>query len=131
MHFGLGIEPTADALADTVEQQRVRYRGSPIVGGRGRSLHPGDALQLADTRVARALADSPDHRVVLLGDAAVAGLPDGVSLLAVTKNDRDALAKVSGLEGGGIVILRPDGYVGEIGSDADTAVAAYFGRLDG
>ncbi len=40
MHAGIHAAPLTDRMADTIEQQRVHYRDSPIVSGTGHSLRP-------------------------------------------------------------------------------------------
>lgn len=129
----LGLESTAvdHRVTATVEQQRVRYAGSPIVAGRGRDLHPGDFLFVAGTRVAAALARTDGHLAVVLPGDWPRHLADGVAALVVTDEDEDALTAATGLTHGGIVVVRPDGYVGFVGDDPKTGVAQYLSLLDG
>jgi 2-polyprenyl-6-methoxyphenol hydroxylase-like FAD-dependent oxidoreductase len=117
MHCGIHMAPLTDRMADTIEQQRVHYRDSPIVDGTGHTLRPGDFLYLPGTHVAAALAADDDHvAIVLPGDAPAAALT-GIPVLTVPPSDIDALKDASGLRHGGIVIVRPDGYIGHISSD--------------
>jgi 2-polyprenyl-6-methoxyphenol hydroxylase-like FAD-dependent oxidoreductase len=128
MHLGLSIPAVAQTMVDRVEQQNVAYPHSPIVGGRGGVLKPGDYLRLDDTVVAQALAEHPGHLAIL-----VAGrdreppvpLPDWIEELAITDGDAAALRRSAGLPHGGLVIVRPDGYVGHIDADAAAGLRTY------
>ncbi len=51
MHFGIHATALKDRMADTIEQQRVNYRDSPIVTGTGHTLRPGDFLYLPGTHI--------------------------------------------------------------------------------
>jgi 2-polyprenyl-6-methoxyphenol hydroxylase-like FAD-dependent oxidoreductase len=119
MHLGIHAAPLTDRMADTIEQQRVNYRDSPIVTGTGHTLRPGDFLYLPGTRIAATLAAAGDHvAIVLPGDGPAATLT-GIVALTVPAGDIDGLKEATGLRHGGIVIVRPDGYIGHIGADTD------------
>ncbi|MFC8921865.1 FAD-dependent monooxygenase [Cellulosimicrobium sp. NPDC057127] len=136
VHLGLQSSTIVTRLSETVEQQRVRYRDSPVVRGEGGALRPGDFLHLPDTDVGAALARTPGHLAVvlpdhdpggLLGGAAAPDLPIGVAELAVSRQDAARLADATGLRHGGVVLVRPDGYVGYLGPAADaTGLADYL-----
>jgi 2-polyprenyl-6-methoxyphenol hydroxylase-like FAD-dependent oxidoreductase len=133
LHLGLGIPAVAEKMVDRVEQQNVAYRHSPIVGGSGGTLKPGDYLRLDDTVVAEALARHPGHLAIRVPgrgspEPLPAPLPDGIEELTVTERDADTLRRSAGLPHGGLVIVRPDGYVGHIAADA-TAGLRDYGRL--
>ena len=130
MHLGLESTTVDDLIAATVEQQRVAYSGSPVVHGRGRSVHPGDFLFLPGTPVADALARTDGHLAVVLPRDWPRHLAEGVTELVVTDEDEDVLTEATGLTHGGIVVVRPDGYVGFVGDDPKTGVAEYLRLLD-
>ncbi|MGO4533382.1 FAD-dependent monooxygenase [Leifsonia sp. 2MCAF36] len=135
VRFGFALPVVQDRLAEKVEEQRVRYLGSPIVGGGGHAIRPGDFLHLHDSPVAAALARTTGHLVIALrptterGDAEAAALPVGVVPLDISDDDRDRLVDATGLRGGGVVIVRPDGYVGFIGPVTDAAGALRYDVL--
>ncbi|MFB2586305.1 FAD-dependent monooxygenase [Herbiconiux liukaitaii] len=144
IHLGLELPAVAERLAGTVEQQNVRYRDSPVVSGSGKSLRPGDFLHLPDTIVARGLAGRPNHLAILLPaangapatrstdwttDGESGGQRDWVTELIVTDHDTAELRRSTGLAAGGVVIVRPDGYVGHIGPDVEAGVADYGAHL--
>ena len=129
MHFGLQVPAIAERIADTVEQQSVHYRESPIVSGRGRSIRAGDFLFAPGAAVADALAHAPDHVAVRMPDA-TEPLPDTIPELAMARPDAATLGDAVGLRDGGFVVVRPDGYVGAIAGDRE-AVDAYLARLGG
>lgn len=131
LHLGLESTSLDERLAARVEQQRVRYAGSPVVAGHGRTVHPGDFLRLPRTQVADALARTPGHLAVVLPRGWPRHLAEGVTELVVTEEDEDALTEATGLTHGGIVVVRPDGYVGLVGDDPKTGVAQYLALLDG
>jgi 2-polyprenyl-6-methoxyphenol hydroxylase-like FAD-dependent oxidoreductase len=121
MHFGVHAAPLMDRMADTIEQQRVHYRDSPVVNGTGRSLRPGDFLYLPGTHVAAA----DDHVAIVLPGDGPAAKPTGLPALIVPAGDIDVLKDAAGLAHGGIVIVRPDGYIGHIGADTQHANDLY------
>ena len=131
LHLGLESTSLDERLAARVEQQRVRYAGSPVVAGHGRTVHPGDFLRLPRTQVADALARTSGHLAVVLPRDWPRHLAAGVTELEVTEKDEDALTEATGLTHGGIVVVRPDGYVGFVGDDPKTGVAQYLALLDG
>lgn len=130
LHVGLESAAVDDRVAATVEQQRVRYAGSPVVHGPGRDVRPGDFLHLPRTPVADALARTAGHLAVVLPRDWPRHLADGVTELVVTDEDEEMLTEATGLTHGGIVVVRPDGYVGFVGDDPKTGVADYLSLLD-
>jgi 2-polyprenyl-6-methoxyphenol hydroxylase-like FAD-dependent oxidoreductase len=138
LHLGLEIPAVADKIAGTVEQQNVRYRDSAIVGGAGKKLKPGDYLFLPETNAADALARHAMHLAIVLagpdGESAVepsaVEFPSWLHPLSVSDEESGHLREAAGLPHGGVVIVRPDGYVGYIGPDAVAGIAAY-GQLTG
>ncbi|MFS0913152.1 FAD-dependent monooxygenase [Microbacterium sp. 179-I 3D2 NHS] len=133
LHIGLSIPAVEKRIAGTVEQQNVRYRDSAIVTGEGRMLRPGDYLFLEATSVADALAQHPSHLAILLpgrGEPPRAVLPAWLSELTVTDDEAERLRQSTGLADGGLLIVRPDGYLGHIGPDVPAGIDAY-GELIG
>ena len=135
VHFGLQLPALADAMGGVIEQQNVHYRHSPIVSGTGSALKPGDYLHLPDTVIAKALATETAHlAIVLPPKTADLALPEWLTELAITDADADALRHSTGLRAGGLVIVRPDGYVAHIGPDVASGIADYgalIGRAGG
>jgi 2-polyprenyl-6-methoxyphenol hydroxylase-like FAD-dependent oxidoreductase len=125
MHLAFGIPFVGEKLADTVEQQTIRYRDSPIVSGGHGEVRAGDFLELPG--VADALAAAPGHLAVRLGDAEVT-LPDGVTWLDTDAADAVSLAKSTGVPNG-VVLVRPDRYIGYVGQ-AD-GIRGYFATVAG
>jgi 2-polyprenyl-6-methoxyphenol hydroxylase-like FAD-dependent oxidoreductase len=130
LHLGLNMPGVAERMAATVEQQNVDYRRSPIVSGSGTSagsLKPGDYLFLPQTVVAAALGEAPTHLAIVLGqpERASAVLPDWLRELAITAEEAEGLRRSTGLRDGGVVIVRPDGYIGHIGASVDEGIEAY------
>lgn len=116
MHLGIHAAPITNRMADMIEQQRVEYRHSPVVTGTGHTLHPGDFLYLRGTNVAKALAGTNDHLAAALPgeEPAIQEVP--VPTIPLSRSDVTALKDATGLTRGGIVIVRPDGYIGHIGA---------------
>jgi len=132
LHLGLDIAGIADRMAGSVEQQRVGYLDSPVVGGDGKALRPGEFLYLPHADVAAALAGTTGHLVILLPSARFAQpLPDGFDELAISEQDAGELARETGLADGGVVVVRPDGYIGFIGADPDAGIADYLRSIGG
>lgn len=132
LHAGTKVHAVQERLAQEVEEQRVRYRESPIVRGGSRgSVRAGDFLLLRDQHVAAALAEAAGHLAIRLpgergGPVEVRGLvsgyePGAVDELAVSDGDVRWLADATGLRDGGVVVVRPDGYVAYVGSGEGVA----------
>jgi 2-polyprenyl-6-methoxyphenol hydroxylase-like FAD-dependent oxidoreductase len=119
VHLGFGLSVVQDRVAAEVEEQHVRYTESPIVSGHGRSVKPGDFVHLHDAHVAAALAGTAGHLGIALpgpgAQTASAELPQGVMPLRISDDDAARLADQTGLREGGVVIVRPDGYMAYIG----------------
>ncbi len=136
IHIGAGLSPVAHRLADSVEETDVAYRDSPVVSGaRGThgGPHPGDAapdVPGLGSSLAAALGAGTGHtalyiagadgvpetlvrvgadRHVLVGDLGRGGvefdthIPDPGRLTAARYGLGDR---------GGLVLVRPDGYIG-------------------
>ena len=138
LHLGMDIPAMAAHLAGIIEQQNVGYRDSPIVTGSGGALQPGDFLNLPDSTVADALGRTTGHLLVQLASDDTVG-PDhddtapmrdsyGPSL-TLSESDTARVAKAARLSRGGIVIVRPDGYVGSIHDRSERGTTEYFDRL--
>jgi 2-polyprenyl-6-methoxyphenol hydroxylase-like FAD-dependent oxidoreductase len=124
MHAGVHMTPVTDQMAGMIEQQRVRYRNSPIVSGTGHTLRPGDFLYLPGADVATALAAGDHLAVVLPGDGPAVTLT-GIPALTVPADDINALKHATGLAHGGIVVVRPDGYIGHISAEPQHGIDLY------
>ena len=112
LHVGLEHTGVGEVMAGVVEQQTVRYRDSDIVQGRGDKVHPGDFLYLPHTRMADALGRSTGHvAIVLPGGETTDVLPQ----IEVTDAEAASLAQATRRQHGGVIAVRPDGYVGYIG----------------
>jgi 2-polyprenyl-6-methoxyphenol hydroxylase-like FAD-dependent oxidoreductase len=142
-------------LANETEELTVAYRDSPIVrGGRPGPVEAGDAApDVAEVGLWRLLcrdgAGTDGNHVVLRVADAEGQLPTPPPLLGtrtvivaavpadgadVVRDPQRKVAAAFGLgRGGGLVVIRPDGYVGTIGDGDDPApVRGYFERvLDG
>lgn len=133
VQLGFELPGVAERIAGTVEQQNVRYRDSPVVSGSGVALRPGDYVHLPETVVARALAARPSHLAIVLPDPGTNGsprLPEWIVELHIPDHDADKLRLSTGLRRGGVVIIRPDGYVGHINADVNSGIERY-GQLIG
>ncbi|MFF2050595.1 FAD-dependent monooxygenase [Leifsonia sp. NPDC058194] len=133
MHVGVELRPLIDRMADEIEQQRIHYRDSRVVTGYGRRLRPGDFLFLANTGVSAALAATDDHVIVAVpemhGEHALAPITVGLPVIQAAASDLPALREATGLHHGGLIIVRPDGYIGSISADLDHAVPQYLRLL--
>lgn len=132
MHLGMHAGSFVDRMADTIEQQHVHYRRSPVVGGGGHTLRPGDFLYLPGTDVGAALAGARDHVAITFTEAGQrparsSALPE----LTIAPADAVVLRRATGLHGNGIVIVRPDGYVGHVGADVAAAERHYRRAFSG
>jgi FAD binding domain len=134
MHLGIHATPITNRMADMIEQQRVEYRHSPVVTGAGHTLRPGDFLYLSGTHVGAALARTDDHVAIVIpgngeasAETAIPTIPTTPTIPTILVSDRDiaALRHATGLKYRGIVIVRPDGYIGHIGADAQGGYDLY------
>jgi 2-polyprenyl-6-methoxyphenol hydroxylase-like FAD-dependent oxidoreductase len=134
VHAASGLAPIAHRMADETEEVRVAYRDSPIVAGRRsrRRVSPGEAAP--DVGGLHAALDDWAHTIVSVG---AAGEPVGVTVAGsddpgTTLPDPErAIARRYGFgEEGGLVVVRPDGYVGLVAEPGDgAAVTCYFAAL--
>jgi 2-polyprenyl-6-methoxyphenol hydroxylase-like FAD-dependent oxidoreductase len=127
------LDPIQRRISRQVEEINVAYRDSAIVAGPSRgALRAGDAAP----RVARTDAWLDLHRsdlghvALTFGSASLVTLPDGVRAVHVTD---PAITTRYGLANG-VVLVRPDGYIGLIAPGVDraaldAAVSAYFDRI--
>ncbi len=160
VHLATALEPIRMRLADGTEEIDVAYRDSPIVARlghhHGHGPHPGDsapdvpgvrpalhtvlAAGTGHTALYVAGSDGPSHRLaldddvrhVLVGDdvaAAAEGQPGAYD--AVVDDPERAVADRYGLgRRGGLVLVRPDGYIGlHARFGDDDAVSAYLARI--
>jgi len=154
--FLLGhVHPLGTAVVANLAEVTINYRSSPIVDGRGRhragTVRPGDHAPDVDgltdvegrpVRLSDQLAGG-GHLILVRGDTPVlAGdygtvtpvVGPGQTTVTSTSlvDSGGAFGKVYGVENDGIVVIRPDGYVGAIAHPGtpDT-FASYLGRLVG
>jgi 2-polyprenyl-6-methoxyphenol hydroxylase-like FAD-dependent oxidoreductase len=160
MHAVTALAPIQHVLASASEETDVAYRHSPIVAaghGHGRP-RPGDAapdVPRLDTPLHAALAEGTGHVLLVVSPAdgevtpvdvptdlpAAAGLrqvaagsvPDDAGFDAVVGDPDRLVAARYGLgEAGGVIVVRPDGYIGARAPAGDgAAVAAYLAALTG
>jgi hypothetical protein len=146
------VGPLRRVLADQTEETGIRYSGSPVTSGQAprRGPRPGDAapdvtglaggvalhtrlsssiehtvLHIAaagDPAPAPAAGGPPASRHIAVGDAGIDG-PD------VIVDPTRAIARRYGFgDDAGTVVVRPDGYLGYVGTDA-SGLAAYVRAL--
>jgi 2-polyprenyl-6-methoxyphenol hydroxylase-like FAD-dependent oxidoreductase len=153
MHAATGLAPVQHVLADQIEETALHYRHSPIVVDhhpRHIRVRAGDhAPQVGPPAVRTALqaavAGTSGHVVLTVagpGRPTTAAVPGAAAVLvadrpdavpgydAVVADPGRAVATRYGLEHGGRVVIRPDGYVGQV-AHLDADVNAYFARLLG
>jgi 2-polyprenyl-6-methoxyphenol hydroxylase-like FAD-dependent oxidoreductase len=129
MHLGIHATPITNRMADMIEQQRVEYRHSPIVTGAGHTLHPGDFLYVTGHNIAAALANTNGHLAIVIAGGGAAEPDPQFPTVPVSANEIAELRRVTGLHETGLVIVRPDGYIGYIGPDVQRGYALYRNRL--
>ena len=147
------LAPVQHVLADQIEETDIAYRDSAIVGSsdRRKGPQPGDAApDVAGIAPAlhTALAEATGHTALYVtGDeqmAAAPAAPHGVRRLLVAAGDPGTfdgalidperrIAERYGIgKEGGLVLVRPDGYIGLRASlDDEAAVASYFAAVTG
>jgi 2-polyprenyl-6-methoxyphenol hydroxylase-like FAD-dependent oxidoreductase len=126
MHVGIHATPVTDRMAGTIEQQRVHYRRSPVVSGTGHALRPGDFFYLPGIDMAAALAATDDHIAIVIPDSSQPADPaTAFPRIQLREAEQAALKQATGLRHGGIVIVRPDGYIGHIGTDPRQGAERY------
>jgi 2-polyprenyl-6-methoxyphenol hydroxylase-like FAD-dependent oxidoreductase len=138
MQVALRLPPVVHEIAGRVEQQTIEYRHSPVVTGGSGNIRAGDFLFVPGLDVASALAGAPSGGHVAIGvpgqdGAAPKVASDGASMVTPSPDALVELRKATGLEAGGLVVVRPDGYIGLIAgaSDAQGALDAYLAGLTG
>jgi hypothetical protein len=127
-------------MANEIEEQNVRYRGSAIVAGNGADTKSGDFFRDGDDAPVTHALQAPDvaarvaHVAIVLpgrnGARPSFQIPEAVETLTLA-DPNDIFAQRVGLgSAGGLVLVRPDGYIGLIAppTDADAATN-YFARL--
>jgi hypothetical protein len=154
--FLLGhVHPLGTAVVANLAEVTIHYRSSPIVDGRGRhragTVRPGDhapdvdGLTDSDGRPVQLsdLLAGGGHVVLVRGDAPVlagdygtvvpvVGAGQTVISQSSLVDSGGAFGKAYGVENDGIVVIRPDGYVGAIAHPGTPdAFANYLGRLVG
>jgi 2-polyprenyl-6-methoxyphenol hydroxylase-like FAD-dependent oxidoreductase len=156
--FLLGhVHPLGAAAVANLAEVTVNYRSSPIVDGRGRhragTVRPGDHAPevdgLTDANGLPAYIGDQLHRaghVVLVRGhtpAELAAIGDLGTVTAVVDpsgpvpagslvDSQGAFSKTYDVEQDGLVVIRPDGYVGAIAHPASPgALEAYLARLTG
>jgi 2-polyprenyl-6-methoxyphenol hydroxylase-like FAD-dependent oxidoreductase len=156
LHVATGLAPVQHAMAEQVEETRVAYRDSPVVAGpRGHhgGPRPGDAapdvpgltpalhtvlargtghtalyIAGADGAAAPATRAEGVERRVVVGDLAVDAPVD----VRIADPARSAARRYGVGDRGGLVLVRPDGYVGlRAALDGDEAVAGYLAAITG
>jgi 2-polyprenyl-6-methoxyphenol hydroxylase-like FAD-dependent oxidoreductase len=151
--FLLGhVHPLGTAVVANLAEVTINYRSSPIVDGRSRhragTVRPGDHAPEVDgltdangrptfigDRLRRAghLVLARGRAPVGLGDLGrvtpVVGPSDPVPAGSLV-DSVGAFGKAYGVEDDGLVVIRPDGYVGAIAHPASTdALAGYLDQL--
>ena len=145
LHVAGGLPPVRRLVAAQLEETDLNYRRSPIVSGQnGRSgVRPGDsAPDVADSGLRERLValgggttalvfgnDNADQGTALAGVTQIRVVSDQ----AAAGTERDVLVdpdgRISrryGVRRGDVVLIRPDGYVGFVGSLTDTdAITRY------
>jgi 2-polyprenyl-6-methoxyphenol hydroxylase-like FAD-dependent oxidoreductase len=148
-----GIDFVGDRIADRLTELSVNYRQSPIVVNHGPGrLKAGDRAPDAELRdeksQARRLFElfrEPRHIVLIfLGATAKAELgalpPEQIDTYRIARGESELAADLRDLSGlahaaydlyeGGIVLVRPDGYIGYRSSDFDPVkLQAYLARI--
>ncbi|HEX4665372.1 MAG TPA: FAD-dependent monooxygenase [Chthoniobacterales bacterium] len=148
-----GIDFVGDKIADRLTELSVNYRQSPIVENHGPGrLKAGDRAPDAELRdrnnQARRLFElfrEPRHvLLIFLGATAKAELgalrPERIDVYRIARGESELAADLRDLSGlahaaydlyeGGIVVVRPDGYIGYRSPDFDPVkLQAYLVRI--
>jgi 2-polyprenyl-6-methoxyphenol hydroxylase-like FAD-dependent oxidoreductase len=155
MHLVTALAPVRHMMAAQLAETNVAYRGSAVVAGHGshRGVRPGEAAPDVEGTGLRRVLDSAGHVALFFarrGEALpAAAIPTGVAGMrrvliagepaepsetsgfdAVIDDTDGRIARRYGRTHGGVMIVRPDGYIGFIGDidDAD-AVKEYLTLL--
>jgi hypothetical protein len=127
-------------MANEIEEQNVRYRGSAIVAGNGADTKSGDFFRDGDDAPVTHALQAPDvaarvaHLAIVLpgrnGARPSFQIPEAVETVTFA-DPNDIFAKRVGLgSAGGLVLVRPDGYIGLIAPPTDVDAANnYFACL--
>lgn len=143
LQTAFSLTPAQHAVANEIEELRVDYRESPVVVEGRAAVKAGDfvpgaaAALVAAALRSRVVAEASAHLGLVLpgpdGVPAQDDLPAGVVPVALGDAAPD-LRERSGLgRAGGVLLVRPDGYVGAVapGRDVDDAVTRYLARIGG
>ncbi len=152
LHLATGLAPISHALAAQVAETDLSYRGSPIVGGPGHhgDPKPGDIAPLAPGTALREVltADCTGHVAIYFADqrrgarpitpatgirTVLVGTPpsDRAGFDVTVPDDEGLIRRRYGLEHGGGVLVRPDGYLGYLGDLGHPhALNGYFSALE-
>ncbi len=147
LRMGSRLAPIQHRVAAELTETDLSYRGSPAVaGGVFSGLHPGDAApDVPGTGLREVLRDVPGHAVLHFPGRSSAptprALPGVVNILIGTSADDDAfdcalpdstqvIAARYGMQAGGVVVVRPDGYLGFLGRPQEvSALESYLGGV--
>jgi 2-polyprenyl-6-methoxyphenol hydroxylase-like FAD-dependent oxidoreductase len=126
------------AMADEVEQQHVRCRESPLVNGANAVLCAGDYLRdVPELGVTSALGDpataeASAHVALIVADqeGVTSTVPLERATAVILVRERALRRRLGFDHGGGVVLVRPDGYIGLVArSTQPELVRAYLARL--
>ncbi|HEY2770871.1 MAG TPA: FAD-dependent monooxygenase [Solirubrobacteraceae bacterium] len=154
MHLATGLAPIRHKLADETEETDVGYRGSPVVvdaGSGEEGVRAGDAApDVAAVRLHQVLAHAIGHTALYVAPAGdvlpSAGAEPGRSVLVADAepapesfdefvlDPERTVAKRYGIhdDDGGLLLIRPDGYVGLRADLGDQrAIADYLACVEG
>ena len=148
LHIGMSLPAVRHNLTEFLSEETITLRGSRLCGPgiKKAAVQPGDAfpdlaITVSGRRVpATELLRGHGATCIALGDVDCYALPDHFGAsdrgfpLAVVRigpgteiADVDDLTKALGLEEQGVVLVRPDGVVGTVGTDANL-IRQYFTR---
>ena len=102
---------------DTIEQQRVNYRDSPVVTGTGHTLRAATFFTSLGTHIA--------------ARGCIGKLPPTYHgfVASSSPSEIDPPTIATGIPHGVTVTVRPDGYVGRIGADTSHATRPWTAAL--
>jgi 2-polyprenyl-6-methoxyphenol hydroxylase-like FAD-dependent oxidoreductase len=122
VNLALHLPPAGRHFAGTVEQQTIEYRHSAVVSGGSGSVRAGDFLYVPGMNIAAALATVEGNRHLAIVVPAADGMVPAVSSDQVSmapapvSEAMEQLRHATGLGSGGLVVVRPDGYIGLVAS---------------
>jgi 2-polyprenyl-6-methoxyphenol hydroxylase-like FAD-dependent oxidoreductase len=140
MKFALMLPISQHALANEIEEQNVNYRASPIVAGTNGHAQGGDFLRYFP-ELATGILQSSDVAegvrhvgiVVPKPDGALPSfdLPDGIQVVTGRDVALDVGKQVGLARTGGLIAMRPDGYIGLIATATEAdAARRYWRRIE-